>query len=325
MSLETMADRYQQRTGYKGDIGKVTRLISQDFNLGNVVTSHVIPIGYEDYNLCLETDQGKYFVKVFSTLRTDADCKRNVRIVEKALDAGAQVPPLMRSSQGYLWMKSVNGTKLRLCVMECIDGKDYFSAGSSPSIKDIRTIARQAALINTIDLRPAFIYDSWAIVNFPSEFKEKKQYLPAKDLKWIQPLFYQFKKANIKKLPHCFVHGDIIRTNVVKDKKGRNWIVDFSVANYYPRIQELAVLACDICFDPSSKRNSEKKLSIALEEYQKIIALSEHEHDMLPLFIKVAHAMHVLCGTYEREAKSNTTRENEYFIEKGRAGLNQML
>jgi len=319
-----MVDRYQQRSGYNGDISNVMHLISRDFNLGNVISSQVVPIGYEDYNLCLETSKGKFFVKIFGSFRTGADCKRNVKVIEYALEAGVNVPPLLRSNQGCLWVKAVDGAKLRLCVMNCIDGKDLFSAKSSASIEDIRVLARQAALINTIGLKPAFIYDSWAIVNFAKEYKKAKRYLSAGDRKLIEPLLAAFNELDIEKLPHCFVHGDIISTNVIKDREQKIWIIDFSVSNYYPRIQELAVLACDICFDSSGKRNSEKKLVIALEEYQKIITLSKQELAALPLFVKLAHAMHVISGTYEKYAKHNTTKENAHWIQQGRAGLEQI-
>lgn len=102
------------------------------------------------------------------------------------------------------------------------------------------------------------------------------------------------------------------------------WVIDFSVSNYYPRIQELAVLACDVCFDDSSRNNSERKLAAALDEYQKIIPLKKQELDALPLFVKIAHAMHVIGGTYEKAVHHNATKENAHWIQQGRAGLQQL-
>jgi Ser/Thr protein kinase RdoA (MazF antagonist) len=125
----------------------------------------------------------------------------------------------------------------------------------------------------------------------------------------------------IKQLPHRLVHGDIIKTNVMKDKTGKIYIIDFSVANFYPRIQELAVLLCNIFFDENHPDTFMDNYKLALDEYQKGIPLTPLEISSLPLYVKVAHAMHVLCATYEKEAKGNDSAENRYWLELGRKGL----
>jgi Ser/Thr protein kinase RdoA (MazF antagonist) len=129
----------------------------------------------------------------------------------------------------------------------------------------------------------------------------------------------------IETLPHCFVHGDIIKTNLIKDSKGKLLIIDFAVSNYYPRIQELAVLACNVLFDDKDKLVSEKNLEIVLDEYQKTIKLTPEELKKLPDYIKLAHGMHVLSASYEKAFKNNCSRENDYWLEQGRAGLKQMM
>jgi len=87
----------------------------------------------------------------------------------------------------------------------------------------------------------------------------------------------------------------------------------------------LAVLACNLFFNAKSKEESENNLNIALEEYQKRIPLTDKELVTLPTYIKLAHAMHILCANYEEVAKNNVSEENEYWLQQGRAGLEQML
>ena len=65
------------------------------------------------------------------------------------------------------------------------------------------------------------------------QFKKTKMFLTKNDLELVLPVFEEFKKAHIKTLPHCFVHGDLITTNIMKDKKGVLWIIDFSVSNLF--------------------------------------------------------------------------------------------
>ena len=163
----------------------------------------------------------------------------------------------------------IGSSTLRMCVMDFIDGKDFFKSKAHITKRDQLFIANQASLINSINIKPKKVYDSWAITNFQLEFKKKSQYLDSDDLKLVEPLLEKFQNLEIETLPHCFVHGDIIRTNVIKGKDNNIWVVDFSVSNYYPRIQELAVLACDVLFNKDNKKESEQNLKGALEEYQK--------------------------------------------------------
>ena len=62
---------------------------------------------------------------------------------------------------------------------------------------------------------------------------------------------------------------------------------------------------------------------MVLEEYQKTTQLTSRELAELPFYIKLAHAMHVLGGSYEKKAKNNHSEENEYFLTIGKAGLRQ--
>ena len=315
---------YQRRIRYKGKIEKVSKIICEYFNLGNFVANKIITFGYEDFNLALETTKNKYLVKISSDFRSLKDCKRYIDVIVKALKAGVNHPRLIKSNQGYFHVIETDNSTLRLCVMDFINGHDFLRVSITPNTNEIKFLAQQATLINSMDIKPSFVYDSWAIVNFPNEFKKKSKYLTYGEMELIQPLLEEFRNLNIEKLPHCFVHGDIISTNVMKDNNKQIWITDFAVANYYPRIQELAVLACDLLFNRNSKNESENNLKIALNEYQKFIHLTPEELRALPTYIRLAHAMHVLCSRYEKIVNNNKSKENEYFLEQGEAGLNQM-
>ena len=322
--INKMEKIFKKRINYTGDLKNLSIKIAKDFKLGNYRAYKIIPIGYEDFNFFIKTTKGKFFVKIFSTQRTLNDAKRIVGIMSKMYDAQIAIPKLYKSDQGNLHLLKDKGVNLRICVMSFIDGKDFFSSGNTISNKDINFIAYQAALINKLKITPKKVYDSWAISNFLPEFKKKNRYLDKDDLSLIKPLVADFKNLKIKSLPHCFAHGDIIKTNIIKDKRGKIWLIDFSVANKYPRIQELAVLACDVLFDSSNQVKSQQKLKQALKEYQKTITLTEKEKKSLPVYIKLAHAMHVLCATYEKKVNNNNSKENKYFLNIGRIGLRRL-
>ena len=319
-----MEATFKQRIGLNIDLKEISKIICRDFNIGEFLNCEIILIGYEDFNFSLITTNGKFFVKIYANSRTLDNCKRNVNIMVKALEAGVSIPKLYTSDQGYLHILKIDTLTLRMCVMDFIDGKDFFTSQATITKKDMLSITHQASLINSIKIKPEKVYDSWAITNFQSEFNKKKQYLDSDDLKLVEPLIEKFQNLEIETLPHCFTHGDLITTNVIKDKNDKIWIVDFSVSNYYPRIQELAVLACDILFNKDNEKESEQNLKDALEEYQKITKLTSRELTSLPTYVKLGHAMHVLCAAYEKKVNNNHSKENEYFLDIGKSGLRQI-
>lgn len=314
-------DTFQNRIGYSGDVELVLLQVCKDYSLGEYISYKVIPMGYEDFNLILSTSKGKYFVKMFATFRDEAESQRYVDVMIKALEVGVQHPKLYKSTQGYLHKIIFSDVQISLCVMEQIDGVSFYEKNLKATTNEMRFLVQQASLINKIDLNPKPVYDSWAIVHFREEYKKKREYLNENDIKLIDPLVEQFSAIKVEELPHCFVHGDIIKTNVMKDKDGKLYIIDFSVSSYYPRVQELAVLLCNMLFDEDKPETFQEYYKLALEEYQKHNPLTEIEIEVLPLFVKVAHVMHVLCATYEKVVKGNNTAENEYWINLGRKGL----
>lgn len=313
-------ERFLSRIGYKGDFSSLLIRVSQDFNIGTYHSSQIIPFGYEDLNVMLETDQGKFFAKLFASFRSQADCERYVTVLEKILEVGVSHPNLYKSGQGHVNTIKHGSQEIRVAVMEYIDGQTFFELADKPNESEGRFIIAQAAKINSIAHKPPFVYDSWAVSNFLAEYEKKKYTLDPEDSLAINPLIDQIRGLAIDSLPHTLVHGDIISTNVMRDRKGKIFIVDFAVSNWYPRIQELAVLLSDLFFDSSDPEKFRGKYNFAVEEYQRHIPLTSGELKALPLFVKAAHSMHIIGASYER-SQGNTEAENNSWLELGKKGL----
>ena len=289
--------QFLKRITWKRDIKELLEIVCKDFKLGEYIKHSIIAVGYEDLNFKLSTNSGVFLVKALANFRNDQGRKRYLQIMNKVNEAGVNHPKLYKSDRDFLHKIESNGGCVYLFVMQFIDGNTYFDLGTMPDKKEIKILAHNAALINKIKLDPEYIYDSWAIVNFAKEYVNIKPHLSKEDILLIGPVFKDFIKLNVDNLPHCFVHGDIIDTNVMKDNLGKIWIIDFSVSNIYPRIQEMAVLACNLLSDFSKPGLFEENLTIALIEYQKELPLTNSEIDTLPLYIKAAHAMHIIGST----------------------------
>ncbi len=108
---------------------------------------------------------------------------------------------------------------------------------------------------------------------------------------------------------------------MIRANDGQIYILDFSVSSWYPRVQELAVLFCDLFFNPTDPSNFPQLYADGIAEYQKSIQLTDQEIFVLPLYTKVAHAMHIICANYEKAVNGNNSKENDSWLQLGENGL----
>lgn len=316
-----MSDKYLSRIDYSQDLALPLQEVARAFNLGSYRAHHVIPVGYEDLNLRLATSRGSYFVKLFAKTRSSSDIERYVGTIETVLAAGIRHPRLGADETGSHLYRLADG-KVALVVMEWIDGESFWDAGLKPSESEITELLTLAARINRLTYRPEFNYDSWAINNFAEEYRRCVPSLSDDDKPYIAAALEAFQAIDHGRLPHALVHGDLISTNVLRAAQGL-YAIDFSVANYLPRIQEIAVLMSDLLFDETDDSRTQANLARALEIYQTELKLEPIELAALSAYIRAAHAMHVL-QTSRFIMLGENDDENRHWLRLGRAGLRQM-
>lgn len=121
------------------------------------------------------------------------------------------------------------------------------------------------------------------------------------------------------------MHGDIIETNVIRDKQGKLFFIDFSVSNYLPRIVDLAVTICDLCLDLENIEMSKIRAEKFVKSYESVSPLSVYEKDCLMKFIVCHQAITILETIREKKLENNDSEENEIFLQKGKQGLRIVL
>ena len=250
-----MADEFQQRIKYSGDIRELAERIASDYGFGKVKSADPIPIGFEDYNLKLRTKLGTYLVKIYAKTRWEEDILRNVKILKAITDAGVNHPELFYDQAGQLLHIDAK-THLQMVAMKFIEGKTFYQLKKIPTIDQLELIAREAVKINNADCHPAFVFDAWAIPNMRWMFQKVEKHLTPEGLDLVTQAFNRFNAIPFNQLPTCFVHGDLNKANIILGKDHRVYIIDFSVSNIYPRIQELAVMATNLLFDEKAKKNT---------------------------------------------------------------------
>lgn len=282
--------------------------------------SAVIDVGYEDCNIILETSKGKYVAKIFAKTRTTADIERYSAIMGKAILAGVNHPSLLYCNDEIVY-HDIEG--LSLVLMEFVEGQSYLMLNKVPTRLELRKVVEQAALINQIDYHPPLLFDSWAIPNIESMFQNTKKYIQNDDLKLVHEVIKRYKSIPVKKLPHCFVHGDFTKANVMRGINGNVYILDFSVSSWYPRIQELAVISANLMFDPKS--GLEERTVLVREEYEKYNHLTSAERVHLYNYTLAAVAMEFMGSHQEKFTKGNESKETDYWMNLGRRGLRRAL
>lgn len=139
-------------------------------------------------------------------------------------------------------------SRFRVSVIQYIEGKNFFDLKRKPTSKELEKIVEIASKLNQIKEKPNFIYDTWAISSFCKEYEKKSKYLEKKYLEMLEPIYHEFKHFEYEKLPKAFVHGDMMSTNLLLDTNGTIWVIDFSVANFTTRLNEIVVICTDVAF-----------------------------------------------------------------------------
>ena len=311
--LQTPADRLN----YTGDLTPVIERVCEIYGIGQLSASSIVEVGYEDCNVVIETDQAKFVAKMFAKTRTPEDITRYATTMEKVVQAGVHHPELLTTDAGET---TYSDSGVTLVLMRFVEGRSFLELDRSPSDEERKAVLEQAARVNSIDYEPPYMFDSWAIPNIHTMLEKVEQYIAPEDLPLVEQAIAGYDAIPTDDLPHCFVHGDFTKANVIKGEDGKIYILDFSVANRYPRIQELAVIAANLLHDDGEETLEQKCEQIA-DEYSEFNPLTEQERKHLPAYVLAGVAMEFMGAHQEKYVNGNDTEETDYWLSLGREGL----
>lgn len=313
------------RLNYTGNLSCVIDRLCDVYKIGKPENFSIIGIGYEDCNVIVETSQGKYVSKIFSKERSPETIVRYAIIMEKAVEAGINHPPLIKTSDGEVVYSDNQANGISMVLMDFVKGKTFFELNRAPDEVERGLIIEQVAKVNRIDYHPSYLFDTWAISNIQAMFDKVRQFIEPVDLKLVEQVMAGYAKIPTSTLPHCFVHGDFTKTNVMKAEDGNMYILDFSVSNWYPRIQELAVMSANLFHSETSPMSLRKKTELVANEYNKFNPLTSEERQYLYSYTLAGVAMEFMGAHQEKFIKGNNSEETEYRLNLGRDGLRKEL
>lgn len=307
------------RLNYAGNLTPVIERLCENYRIGELTSFSVIEIGYEDCNVSINTASGKYLAKIFSKVRTPEDISRYAAIMEKVVAAGVHHPEIIKVSNGDVLYIDHEANGISLVLMRFIEGKTFLQLKSAPNDKERQAVIEQAAKVNTIEHHPSYLFDSWAIPNIQAMFERVRKFIQPDDLVLVEKAMKLFAEVPLDALPHCFVHGDFTKANVLRGNDGRIYILDFSVANWYPRIQELAVIAANLLHD--GRTSLKDRTDIVADEYDKLSRLTPEEQNYLYPYALAGAAMEFMGSHQEKYINGNDTEETQFWLNLGREGL----
>lgn len=303
------------RLDYDGNLTSLVEEASSAFGIGNVKNFHVIEVGYEDCNVVIEADTGKYVAKMFAKTRTTEDIERYATIMQKVVEAGVNHPELLATENNS---KVFETRGISTVVMRFIEGKTFYELDRSPDDNELRAVIEQAKIVNSIDYQPIYLFDSWAIPNIRLMLEKVRQFVTPEDLLLAERAVKQYEAIPVDSLPHSLVHGDFTKTNVMKGEDGEIYIFDFSVANWYPRIQDIAVIVANLMHDRTDTLSLQETCDIIISEYG---SLTDDERKYLPAYALAGVAMEFLGAHQEKYINNIDNEENDYWMRLGLEGL----
>ena len=308
-------ENFFERIDVNASLNEIAREICSKCNIDNYLSSKIVEVGYEDFNFIIETKNQKYFVKIFHKGRTNQDCSNYMDRINLSNNIDINTPKMICFDS-----VKIEDKDLKFVIFEYINGKSFLDLEEMPNEAEIKEIVKQMATIHRAELKSNFIYDTWTITNFTKEFEAKGEYLDQQYYDKFKELSDKLQNVDFSKLPHSFVHGDIISSNVIKDKDNKLWIIDFAVSNYLPRIIDLVVTGDNLCLDSNSKENTMKNFKLIIDEYEKYNKLTDYEKQIIPLFYDIGNAMGILqINAIKQDGEYSD--EDEYWLKVSEKGL----
>lgn len=320
-----MAD-FHDRIHFDGSLEELYADIASDYGLGAIKDATVIQVGFEDFNVRLRATDQDVVVKVFSKIRDQDEITRNSNIVKIAVDHGVNHPPILLDADGNL-LHTHKSSGLKMIVMKFIEGKTFFDMGQVPNDDQLALIAEQAVKINSIDYSPPYLFDSWAIPNIRWMYDRTKHDQSDEGRQLAEKALVKFEAIPLDNLPKCLAHGDLIKTNLIVGNDGTIYVIDFSVTNVYPRIQEVAVMAANLLSEEKDEAivPLRSRVERVINAYQKAGGtLTDIEINHAFDYALAGAAMEYMGSVSER-MKGDTSSEVAYWENLGLGTLKEAL
>ncbi|HTU76131.1 MAG TPA: phosphotransferase [Trebonia sp.] len=277
----------------KTSLPELVRHVAADYRLGDVADWSVLDTGYEDCNLDVRARRGRVVVKVFAAGRPATIPARTAGIIVRAQACGVRHPALHRDGEGG-YVHSRDGHWL--LVMDHAPGQTFYDLGRPPTGDELSLVIEQAARIHRIDAAPEPVFDPWAIANLIPLAGQVAHLLDDEQRALVDGAVAALDDVSWDELPHALIHADLTAGNVLLGPDGEITVLDFALANRWPRLQELAVVAASLMHGAPGTLPERMEDVAARYSVVASFPLTAQEEAALGSFGRWAAAMELLGG-----------------------------
>lgn len=304
-----------KRIGKEIDIEALSKKICRDYKLGEYKNHELILIGIDDLSYFLDTTRGKYIVKIINYEKTDKDISEFVEKINVVTKNHIKAPKLIEHNKKYLYECDTNGITIKLVVMEYIDGKDLYSIDKQITKQDIDKLIDILILLHKIEEKiENKEYDEYCFMQIKEDYQKTKDSLPNNIKIQVEEMIREFDEIELEKLPRCFIHGDLISSNIMKDKNKDLWLIDFYQSGNGVRILDIVKVLNSVIDNYKYEENIEELEQYFIEKYSKKMPLTPYELEVLPTLRKIDVCTGIMMETFDAiEGRDN--EENQYWLE----------
>jgi Ser/Thr protein kinase RdoA (MazF antagonist) len=208
----------------------------------------------------------------------------------------------------------------QLLVMDFVPGRTFYELGRPPDQAELARLVEQVVRIHACEARPVPVFDSWAIANLIPLARQVGDLLDAGQRRLVDDAVSAMAEASFWSLPVTLIHADLTAGNILLGPDGELTVLDFALANRWPRLQELAVIAASLMHGSPGTLPARLDAVAGMYSAAGPPPLTAEEEAALPAFGRAAAAMELLGGLNEWR-QGNRGPETDSLIDLGSAGL----
>jgi Ser/Thr protein kinase RdoA (MazF antagonist) len=291
--------------------------VAAEYGLGDVGDWSVLTTGYEDCNIDLRAQRMRVVIKVFAVGRPAGIAARTAGVIASVREAGVRHPRLHADAAGSD-VHEYDGH--RLLVMDFAPGQTFYDLGRPPDEAELARVVEQAVRIHGSGARPEPVFDSWAIANLVPLAGQVGDLLDARQRRLVDGTIAELARIDFAALPATLIHADLTAGNVLLGPDNEVTVLDFALANRWPRLQELAVIAASLMHGSPGTLPARMDAVARMYSMAGAAPLTPAEEGALPAFGRGAAAMELLGGL-DQWRRGNRGPETDSLIDLGTAGL----
>jgi Ser/Thr protein kinase RdoA (MazF antagonist) len=266
--------------------------IARHYRLGRIERTRLFTQGYDDLNVLLVCERGRYVAKIFNKSKQPAAVEDYVQVQTALARRHLPVPRIRRVNGAGLFRVAGRFQETFVSVSEYFAGEDFVAA--PPQRDDMLAIARFLAALHQLpfDIIPS--YDSWGTLNLPGEFARKQAQVSDETRRLVAPVADAIASITFGRSRRCIIHGDLQRKHVLKDGSRHYCVLDFGCMDYSYPIVDLGIFLALFCLGGSDPFDARVIIADVLDTYATCAPLPSGHIALLGTLIRATWAAYLL-------------------------------